>query len=138
MNVPLLSSVSAIALIGYVGAVIVNGNLSALVTKLESEWHFLEFLVCVGILYGLVKVDAISGPVSLLIGMAFFGLLLKISQSGTGQVFGPQFAEFAQGQMGLFDLAQITGAQVGKALGLMQPGTDNYPASNAGVGILNQ
>ena len=77
MEVGLLTSVSAIALVGYVGAVMYHGNLMALVNALKSDWRFLEWVAAVGVLYLLAKESYLHGPVVGLIGIAVVAFLLK-------------------------------------------------------------
>lgn len=99
MNIGLLSSVSAIALVGYTGAVIYNGQLINLLSQMTKDWQFLEFIAALGILYYLAKQDYLSGPVTALIGLAAAGFLLRV-------VANPQATtavkSFANGSQGLF------------------------------------
>ena len=76
MATGLLTSVSAIALVGYVGAVIYHGNLLALINALKSDWRYLEWVAAVGILYLLARESYLHGPVVGLVGLGIVAFLL--------------------------------------------------------------
>lgn len=126
MNVGLLNSVSAIALVGYVGAVIYHGNLMQLVAQLGSDWRFLEVLAAIGVLYALAKVPVLTGPVMLLVGVAVVGVLLKLAQNST---ILTAFQAFGTGQLSLSSLADAFGAQAGKSLGFQSAASMPLPTT---------
>jgi hypothetical protein len=77
VDVGLLSSVSAIAIVGYVGFVMAHGNLVPLLENLKKDWRFLEWAAAVGILYFLAKESDLHGPIVGLIGLAIIVFLLR-------------------------------------------------------------
>jgi hypothetical protein len=83
MGAPLLASVSAIAVAGYLGAVMYHGNLMSLVNALRSDWRFLEWVAAVGILYLLARESYIHGPVVGLIGIGIVAFLLHHAKGVT-------------------------------------------------------
>lgn len=119
MDVPLLSSVSVLALVGYVGVVIWRGNLVALFTQVNADKAFLYALVAIGVLYYLAKLPTIGGPVRLIIGVTLLALLLNIF--GAGGV-AQSFADFQAGKITIAQLFNNFGISAGLRLGLNQTG----------------
>lgn len=121
MDVPLLSSVSVLALVGYVGVVIWRGNLVALFTQLNADKAFLYALVAIGILYYLAKLPEIGGPVRLIIGVALLALLLKTMTAGSVK---QTFSDFQSGKATIADAFTSVAEAFGGATGL-------YPLNSA-------
>ena len=120
INVGLLSSVSAIAVIGYVGAVMWNGNLEALGAQLYADWHFLEFVAALGLLYLVARADYLSGPASALIAVAAVGLAIKTLSNEAVQ---SNLNGMLQGQVGLFKGFAGVFSGVGQALHIKPQGS---------------
>jgi uncharacterized membrane protein YoaK (UPF0700 family) len=95
MEVGLLTSVSAIALVGYVGAVWYHGHLVDLAKQLPKDWQYLEWVAAVGILYLLARESYLHGPVAGLVGVAMFGFLLtrtvSVKKAGNDMMAGNLF-----------------------------------------------
>lgn len=71
-----LDVLSGIAVGAFLLIVVVRGNSTQLVSLAERDKAFLKWAVAVGILFYLRGVNALSGPVTLLITAAFVGLFL--------------------------------------------------------------
>lgn len=115
VNVGLLSSTAALAIVGYTGTVIFQGNLIALVTQLSKDWQFLEVIAAMGVLYYLTKIEYLQGPMTALIGLGVLGVVLKVASNSTLQT---AFRDFASGGLDLASLAYIFAIQAGKSLGV--------------------
>lgn len=115
MNVGLLSSASALAVVGYTGTVIFNGHLIALLDQLQKDKMFLAWMASAGTLYFLSKQETIGVPVRMITGVAILAVILKIF--GAGTLTAP-FHEFANGKLNLASMFSIFGVQAGKALGV--------------------
>jgi hypothetical protein len=115
MEVGLLSSASALALVGYTGTVIFHGNLIALLDQLAKDKAFLAWMASAGIIYYLSQQPSIGGPVRLITGVAILAVLLKIFSANT---LNAAFGDFAAGKLSLASLFAIFGVQAGKGLGI--------------------
>lgn len=131
MNVGLLSSASALAVVGYTGTVIYHGNLVALLDQLAADKAFLAWMAAVGILYVASKQPEIGGPVRLIAGVAVLALLLRIFSNGGA---GSALSNFANGQSSLAEAFIEFSAAAGSALGIHQPeAANNLPTMSTGV-----
>lgn len=115
MNVGLLSSASALAVVGYSGTVIFHGHLIALLDQLAKDKAFLAWMASAGIIYFLSKQETIGVPVRMITGVAILAVILKLF--GTGSLTSA-FADFQAGKLSLASLFSIFGVQSGKALGI--------------------
>jgi hypothetical protein len=78
MDVGLLSSVSALALVGYTGAVIYHGNLMTLLKQVATDWSFIEVPISAGILFLLYQNQYLQQPIGIIVGLAIFAMLIKV------------------------------------------------------------
>ena len=62
-----LNGVAAIALAGYVGAVIYNGNLNAMIAALSEEAGYLEFVAALAVLWYLAQWKVLGGATNWLV-----------------------------------------------------------------------
>lgn len=119
MDVPLLSSVSVLALVGYTGVVILHGNLVAMLHQIYGDRGYLYWMVAVGILYYLSKQPTIGAPITFLVGMGILGVLLKVF--GGQANFLPQvFQDFAAGKINIVQAFEVFATTAGTRLGLYQ------------------
>lgn len=102
MNVGLLSSVSALAIVGYTGAVIFNGNLMAMLTQLTKDWSFIEVPIAVGLLYALYRVPVLREPVGIIVGLTLLAVSLKLFTNSNATTAVSQFASGATGLLSTF------------------------------------
>lgn len=122
MNVGLLSSASALAVVGYTGTVIYHGNLIALLHQLEKDKAFLAWMTAGGIIYFLSKQESIGVPVRMITGVAILAVLLRVFQNGGA---GSALSEFRKGNLGLASAADIVATVAGKTLGIYNKPQDN-------------
>lgn len=114
MNVGLLSSASALGVVGYTGSVIFHGNLIALLTQLQKDKDFLAWMAATGILYYLSQQETIGGPVRLITGVAILAALLRVFSDGTASSL---IADMQQGKISpavaFVGVAQTAGIALG-------------------------
>jgi|SRR6185312_7158696 len=84
MGVGLLSSVSALAIVGYGAATIFHGQFATLIAQLGKDWHFIAVPISAAILFALYQNEYLKAPVGIFIGMAIFTVILKLSGSEAG------------------------------------------------------
>lgn len=123
MNVGLLSSASALTVVGYTGTVIFHGHLIALLDQLAKDKAFLAWMASAGVIYFLSKQDTIGVPVRMITGVAILAVVLKIM--GTGSL-SSAFHDFGAGKLSLASLFSIFGVNAGKALNIYN-GPSNSP-----------
>lgn len=133
MNVGLLTSVSAIALVGYVGVVMYQGNLLPFLQQVGKDWEFLEWVAAIGLLYWLVKNEYLSGPVSALVGIALIAMLLKLTANPT---VTSAVNSFGQGNLSLLSTLEAIGVQAGKTFGTAKVTANNWSPTTGPLGAL--
>lgn len=128
MNVGLLSSASALAVVGYSGTVIFHGNLIALLNQLAKDKAFLAWMASAGILYLLSKQESIGTPVRMITAVAILAVVLKIFDGQTNTL--PQmFADFQSGKIDIVTAFETFAVTAGIRLGLWQGGSVNAYSS---------
>lgn len=115
MNVGLLSSASALAIVGYAGVTVYHGHLIALLDQLAKDKAFLAWMAASGVIYLLSQQETIGAPVRVITGVAILAVLLKVFSSGG---LNSAFASFQSGQLSLASLFSVFGVQAGKALNI--------------------
>lgn len=94
------TAVAAIALAGYMFAVIYQGNPDLLLEELSKELGFVEFMVALYIVRLLIENKATAGIAGPIVGIAVVAALLQfVSLPGTQSALNA----FRQGQAGLLD-----------------------------------
>lgn len=115
MNVGLLSSASALAIVGYAGVTVYHGHLISLLDQLAKDKAFLAWMAATGVLYLLSQQETIGAPVRVITGVAILAVLLKVFSSGG---LNSAFTSFQSGQLSLASLFSVFGVQAGKALNI--------------------
>jgi hypothetical protein len=105
----LLDSISALVAAGYLGSVIINGNLTPLVNSLKGEIGYVEFVVAFLLLKELSKLPAVGDISKELVATALIAGLIKIATSINKQTF----TDFASGKMDLLTFLFSAVKQVG-------------------------
>jgi hypothetical protein len=80
-----LDTIAGVAVGGFLIAVAVNGNSHSLVEQASKDRGFLKWAVAVGILAYAYKLPEMSGPVTLIIAIAFLALFLQNGSKIVGE-----------------------------------------------------
>jgi hypothetical protein len=119
-SIPYLASgVSAIALAAYLGAVVYQGNVSALMGDLYNDRGYLEFVIGLFIIYQLMTFAPTSELSTGLFVLALIGVLLKFASAINSQTI----SDFMNGKIGLYDLMARISAVTSSV------GFDNMPTT---------